>query len=306
MGLDMNHYEPLERYADNQNIPWKKNASLKELCTFKIGGDADRIFYPASEAEIAGLLSAASQVGIPLMVLGKGSNLLFSDTGYSGAILLMGSVFAKIRMLDDVTLECESGAPLSALCRFAQERGLSGLEFAYGIPGSVGGAVYMNAGAYGGEMKDVLFRVHHLDREGNSGSLSASNLNLSYRHSAYTENGYVITKAVVRLAPGDPQAVRARMEEYMQRRRDKQPLDSPSAGSVFRRPTGAYASALIDECGLKGRQVGGAMVSTKHAGFIINSGGATCRDVLALIEIIQDEVNRQTGYKLECEIKIAE
>lgn len=302
----MNHYELLEQYATNQNIPWRENDSLKELCTFKIGGGADRIFYPATETEIAGLLTAASRAGVPLMVLGKGSNLLFSDRGYSGALLVLGSGFAEIKVLDDVTLECESGAPLSTLCRFAQERGLSGLEFAYGIPGSVGGAVYMNAGAYGGEMKDVLTQVHHLDREGNPGSLSASNLNLSYRHSAYTENGYVITKAVVRLTPGDPLTIRARMEEYMQRRRDKQPLDFPSAGSVFRRPPGAYASALIDECGLKGRQVGGAMVSPKHAGFIVNAGGATCADVLELIRIIQDEVSRQTGYRLECEIKIAE
>ena len=192
---------------------------------------------------------------------------------------------------------------MAQLCQFACESGLSGLEFAYGIPGTVGGAVYMNAGAYGGEIKDVLQSVRFLDEDGTLRELPVERLSMSYRQSAFTDTGRVILSGEFALTPGDPAAIRAKMEDVLGRRRAKQPLEYPSAGSTFKRPEGNYASALIEQCGLKGRRVGGAQVSEKHSGFLINTGGATCRDVCALIEEVQQEVFRQTGYRLECEVK---
>lgn len=293
----------LEAFCARQGIEYRRDVPLREHCSFKIGGNAAMMAWPGSEDEIAGLLRAAKEASVPLLVMGKGSNLLFSDTGFPGLVVALGNRFAAMRKRGDTALECESGAPLASLCRYALEQGLAGLEFAYGIPGSVGGAVYMNAGAYGGEMKDVLLESRHLDADGAPGSFAGDALALSYRRSAYTDGELVITKAVLRLTPDDPARIRERMEDYMQRRKDKQPLEYPSAGSVFRRPPGAFASALIDECGLKGRRVGGAEVSVKHAGFIVNCGGATCGDVLELIAQIQSEVQRRTGHRLECEIK---
>jgi len=302
-GVKMNYID-IEQLCAANNIAFKRDVPLKEHCTFKIGGTVPLVVWPGGAEQIALLLAVVQCSGIPLMVLGKGSNVLFADSGFKGMILCLSGRFSRITKLDDTTLACESGAALSALCVYAQEQGLSGLEFAYGIPGSVGGAVYMNAGAYGGEMKDVLLRTHHLDLGGRPGVYSGGEMQLSYRHSAYSDADLVITGAVVRLRRGDPLRIRADMDDYMQRRRYKQPLEFPSAGSTFRRPPGAYASALIDECGLKGRGVGGAQVSEKHAGFVINRGGATCEDVLKLIDLVRGKVLQDTGYKLECEVKI--
>lgn len=197
-----------------------------------------------------------------------------------------------------------AGLKLSALCTAALEHGLTGLEFAYGIPGTVGGAVYMNAGAYGGEVKDVLQSVRYLTAEGEIREATAAELDLSYRHSAFEENGGCILSACFRLEPGDPGAIKARMNELMAKRLDKQPLDKPSAGSTFKRPAGAFAAALIDQCGLRGYRHGGAAVSEKHCGFVVNLGGATCADVLALCDEVRAIVQEKTGYELEKEIRV--
>lgn len=192
------------------------------------------------------------------------------------------------------------------VCRFALEHGLSGLEFAYGIPGSCGGAAFMNAGAYGGEMKDVLYRCDHIDKNGDRGFLEGDDLKLSYRRSAYYDNGCIVTGLYMRLKKDNPEDIKARMDDFLSRRKAKQPLEYPSAGSTFKRPEGYFAGALIEECNLKGTSVGGAQVSTKHAGFVINTGGATCKDVLALCKKVSDTVKAQKGVELEMEIRVTE
>jgi len=297
----------LEAYCERVNIPYKKSVKLADLCTFKIGGPASLIIIPRSETEIADVCRVAFEFEASLYVLGNGSNILFSDDGYDGAILLLGKEFSQMSAEGGGTrIECQSGATLNSLCQFACEHGLSGLEFAYGIPGTVGGAVYMNAGAYGGEIKDVIVAARHVDPNGEPGALSAGEMQLSYRHSVYQNadyKGYVIAGATFMLKKDDPAIIRARMMDYMNRRREKQPLEYPSAGSTFKRPDGAFASALVDMCGLKGLSIGGAQVSEKHAGFLINRGGATAEDMLRLIEKVQSEVQRQTGYMLECEVE---
>ena len=238
------------------------------------------------------------------MVLGKGSNLLVSDKGIRGVVLLLAGEFKKVELLGNGRLRAGAGASLASVCAFARDQGLSGLEFAWGIPGSVGGAVTMDAGAYGGEMRDVVERVCHLTEEGTLSSAAGEELGFSYRKSRYTGGREVIAWADYKLQPGDPTQIGAQMEELMARRKAKQPYDMPSAGSVFKRPEGAYAAALIEECGLKGRRVGGAQVSEKHAGFIVNTGGATCGDVLALIGQIQQEVREKKGISLETEVRV--
>ena len=273
--------------------------------TFQIGGPADRLVTAENPAQLGALLAAAKEAGLPVLLLGRGSDLLVGDRGIRGIVLRLAGDFQKITPLPDgVSLRAGAGVSLAALCAYARERELSGLEFAWGIPGSVGGAVYMNAGAYGGEMKDAVTLTKHLDSRFGPGEYQGEALDFSYRHSAYTGTDKIITFAQFRLAPGDREAIGAKMEALMARRKEKQPYDMPSAGSVFKRPAVGYAAALIDQCGLKGRSVGGAQVSEKHGGFIVNTGGATCRDVLALMELIQDTVRRQTGTELEPEVRV--
>ena len=297
----------LENYCKKNGVSYKTNVKLADLCTFKIGGLASLVIIPRSEEEIAGVFRAALESEVALYVLGNGSNVLFSDSGYSGAILLLGKSFSQMLIKDKGTIiECQSGATLNSLCQFACENGLSGLEFAYGIPGTVGGAVYMNAGAYGGEIKDAVITAKHIDPNGEFSVLSVDEMRLSYRHSIYQGveyKGCIITCAEFNLKTDAPTDIRARMMDYMNRRREKQPLEYPSAGSTFKRPEGAYASALVDMCGLKGLSIGGAQVSEKHAGFLINRGGATADDMLRLIEKVQSEVLRQTGFMLESEVE---
>lgn len=300
----MSPMEQFARFLAEKGIAFAQNVPLARLCTFRIGGPAALVAEPAGTAEIAAVQTYAKSKGIPTLVLGRGSNILFGDEGFSGAVIHLGQKFSRVWDTDEVTIRCESGLKLAALCEHALARGLAGLEFAYGIPGAVGGAVYMNAGAYGGEIKDVLLRAEHLEPDGSGGILEGEALGLSYRRSAYTDGDRVITGAAFRLTPGDPAEIKAKMDDYMNRRRTKQPLEYPSAGSTFRRPAGNYASALIDQCGLKGRRVGGAVVSEKHAGFVVNDGGATAKDVRELIGEIQRKVLAQTGYRLECEVKL--
>lgn len=274
---------------------------MKEHTTFKIGGPADYYILVHSVRELVETISLCDEFDIDYMLIGNGSNLLVCDEGLRKAVIRLGGDFKNISVKDN-TITCGAGASLARLCTFALSNSLSGLEFAYGIPGTVGGAVFMNAGAYGGEMKDVLLTVTHLTPAGKVETVLADTLSLSYRHSAYKLNNCIILSAEFRLAPDNELDIKARMDDFMNRRVTKQPLEFPSAGSVFKRPEGAYAGALIEQCGLKGIAVGGAQVSEKHSGFIINTGTATCQDVMCLVKKVQDTVKAETGFTLEREI----
>ena len=272
--------------------------------TFKIGGNARLVVYPKNEEEISEFVKCAKAENVRLIAIGNGSNLLVDDGGIDACVLILGEPFAEIKLIDDETIYAKAGAKLITLCRFAYENSLSGLEFAYGIPGSAGGAAFMNAGAYGGEMKDVLYKCEHIDSNGNVGALEGEKLALSYRHSAYYDNGSIITGLYLKLKKGDKAEIKAKMDDLIGRRRAKQPLEFPSAGSTFKRPEGYFAGALIEQCGLKGKSIGGAQVSEKHAGFVINKGNATCSDVLNLCKACSDKVFEETGVKLEMEIRV--
>lgn len=272
--------------------------------TFKIGGNARLVVYPKNEEEISEFVKCAKAENVRLIAIGNGSNLLVDDGGIDACVLILGEPFAEIKLIDDETIYAKAGTKLITLCRFAYENSLSGLEFAYGIPGSAGGAAFMNAGAYGGEMKDVLYKCEHIDSNGNVGALEGEELALSYRHSAYYDNGSIITGLYLKLKKGDKAEIKAKMDDLIGRRRAKQPLEFPSAGSTFKRPEGYFAGALIEQCGLKGKSVGGAQVSEKHAGFVINKGNATCSDVLNLCKACSDKVFEETGVKLEMEIRV--
>lgn len=298
-------YTLLDQTAQALGCPLRADEPMARHTTFQIGGPADRFLTVENAAQLQGLLSCLRQAGIPYLVLGKGSNLLVSDKGIRGAVLHLGGDFKKVEVLPDGrTLRAGAGAPLASVCALARERSLTGLEFAWGIPGSVGGGAYMDAGAYGGEMRDVVSRVLHLGPDGAPGEARGEELCFGYRKSRYTGGEDIITAVEFTLQPGDPAAIAGKMEELMGRRKDKQPYDMPSAGSVFKRPQNGFAAALIEQCGLKGRRVGGAQVSEKHAGFIVNTGGATCQDVLGLIAVIQKTVEEQTGTCLECEVRV--
>lgn len=286
-----------------EGIPALASEPLSAHCTFHIGGPAALFVRPQTEAQLCRAHALCRELAVPFYLLGNGSNILFRDEGYAGAILDVSAMKGGVTR-EGETLYASAGASLSILCAEALKGGLTGLEFAYGIPGTVGGAIYMNAGAYGGEMKDVLVRVRYLTVDGTIVSAPAEELELSYRHSIFEDNGACILSAEFRLQPGDPAAIRARMNELMGRRRDKQPLDKPSAGSTFKRPQGAFASALIDQCGLRGYRHGGAAVSDKHCGFVVNLGGATCGDVLALCDEVRAIVREKTGYDLEKEVRV--
>ena len=297
----MNLIEQLQKAG----IPLAEQEPMTRRTTFGIGGPA-LLLRPRSRAELQAAMTLCREAGEEPFILGRGSNLLVSDSGISRPVIQLDGDFTAITR-EGNTLRCGAGASLIAVCRAAAENSLSGIEWGYGIPGSLGGGVYMNAGAYGGELRDVLTEVTFLDEAGEYRTLPAAELSLSYRHSIFEDRpGTVIVGAVLTLTPGDPAAIRAAMEDYMSRRREKQPLEYGSAGSTFKRPVGNYASALVDHCGLKGLSVGGAEVSRKHAGFIINRGGATAADVRELIAEVQRIVREKTGYTLECEIKFIE
>lgn len=286
------------------NISYSQNESMSLHTTFKIGGDARLIVYPEDVEQISQIVKACTANGTRLLAVGNGSNLLVADEGIDACVMILDDRFGEITLIDDETIYAQAGAKLIALCRFALEHSLTGMEFAYGIPGSCGGAAFMNAGAYGGEMKDVLYKCDHIDAKGDKGSLENDNLALSYRHSAYYDNGCIITGLYLKLKKGNRDEIKAKMNDLIGRRRDKQPLEYPSAGSTFKRPEGYFAGALIEECQLKGKSVGGAQVSEKHAGFVINKGGATCSDVLELCRLCSDTVFREKGVKLEMEIRV--
>lgn len=281
------------------------NCSLSEHTTFKIGGNCSFLIEINSANSAAELVKYLRANEIKYAILGKGSNIIASDSGYDGVILHFGKEFSNISVYN--TKVCaDAGASLAAVCRKAQENGLSGMENLYGIPGSVGGGLYMNAGAYGSEMKDVVISAEYIDEEGNISSISVRDMMLSYRRSLFSERNCIITSVVFELTSGDSEKINQDMAECMHKRITKQPLEYPSAGSTFKRPEGSYASLLIEQCGLKGMSVGGAEVSTKHSGFVINKGGATCKDVLELCRRVNEIVLEKTGYSLELEPIILE
>lgn len=301
----MSNYNEIKLICDEIGCEYSEETVLSACTSFKIGGKADLLVLPETEDMLAKVVSACNTANVRTLILGKGSNLLVSDEGFRG-VVISTSKLDDIKLIDETTVFCQSGATLSRLCRFALDNSLTGLEFAYGIPGSAGGAAYMNAGAYGGEMKDVLCRCDHICKDGSTGFYEGSDLDLSYRHSVYSKSDKTVTALYLKLKKGDKTVIKAKMDELMGKRRDKQPLEYPSAGSTFKRPEGYFAGALIEQCGLKGYTVGGAQVSEKHAGFVVNIGGATAADVLGVIEHCKKTVFENTGVILEPEVEITE
>ena len=285
-------------------IPLLPQEPMSRRTTFGIGGPA-LLIRPQNREQLQTAVALCRGAGQPPFILGRGSNLLVSDAGIARPVIQLGEGLSTV-VRQGNTLRCGAGASLISVCLQAARAGLSGLEWAYGIPGSLGGGVYMNAGAYGGELKDVVAEVTYLDENGDFCTASGDALQFGYRHSVFQQRECCIVEAVLALVPGRESEIRAAMEDYMNRRREKQPLEYGSAGSTFKRPVGNYASALVDRCGLKGLAVGGAEVSQKHAGFIINRGGATAAEVLQLIAEVQRTVREKTGYELECEVKYVE
>lgn len=275
--------------------------------SFHIGGACDAFVTVETDAQLCGVLQYLRRENVPFRVIGKGSNLLVPDDGYRGVVVTFGGNAAEQVTADAETglLCCGAGATLKNVCRAALQASLTGMEFAYGIPGSVGGGVFMNAGAYGGEISQVLESVDYLDENCELQTMPAAEVQLAYRHSIFMDHpDWVILRAAFRLKAGDPNEIQATMDDLLGRRKDKQPLEFPSAGSTFKRPVGSYASMLIDQCGLKGMTVGGAQVSEKHAGFVINRGGATFKDVTELCRQVSEIVQRETGFVLELEPEV--
>ena len=300
----MDRTDIIYNLAQVLNCEALKDEPMNKHTSFKIGGNADTYVKVDSLSTLGTIIRECVDSDIDYLILGNGSNVLVSDEGYRGVIIRLDGEFRKISLIDETTVYCGAGASLATLCKFALNNGLSGLEFAWGIPGTVGGAIFMNAGAYDGEMKNVVHSVSHLTPDGGIGRCEKDDLQMGYRTSVYRSNKCIITGVTLKLKKADPEAIRAKMDDFMNRRSTKQPLEFPSAGSVFKRPEGAYAGALIEQCGLKGKCHGGAQVSDKHAGFIINRSNATANDVKSLIREVQTKVYDETGYNLECELII--
>ena len=284
-------------------VVFREQEMLCAHTSFKIGGPAAVMAFPSSVQSLAGLLRAARELGVQPRVLGAGTNVLAPDEGLDELVICTKDALMGLRQLSGGRIEAMAGQSLASAAVFAREHRLSGLEFAHGIPGTVGGGVYMNAGAYGGEIKQVVESVTVLTMDGALREYAGGEL-FSYRMSVFQTMPCVIVSAVFRLTPGEPETIQKTMRELMLKRRASQPLELPSAGSTFKRPVGGYAAALIDAAGLKGRGVGGAQVSQKHAGFVVNTGGATARDVLATITMIQEEVYKSSGIHLAPEVRI--
>ena len=275
---------------------------LSRVTSFHIGGNADLAVYPADAEAFAYALDAAVQAGVPYTVIGNGSNTLVRDGGFRGVVFVTTDM--RRVTIDGTRLTGGCGVLLGSVGTNASRAGLAGAEFANGIPGTLGGAVYMNAGAYGGQLADIVCETVCYDLDAKQVlHLDNAAQHFGYRHSVFMEKNYIILSATLQLTKDEPDAIRARMNDYLARRREKQPLEYPSAGSVFKRPEGHFAGKLIEDAGLKGLRVGGAEVSPKHAGFIVNVGGATARDVLELIERIREKVYAMSGVTLECEIR---
>ena len=299
----MNRFDILQEQLTQAGLEVLVQEPMKRHTSFRIGGPVRLMATPHSEEQLVLALRAAKALDITPVPLGNGSNLLCSDEPMERFVLRMMGGLEELTLLEDGQIRCGAGVLLSRLAAFAQKNALTGLEFASGIPGTLGGGAVMNAGAYGGELKDVLVETRYVTLDGEPGVLRGEEQGFAYRTSVYAAGGKIVTSGLLCLKKGDSAAIQARMAELNQRRRDKQPLDLPSAGSTFKRPEVGFAAALIDQCGLKGFTVGGAQVSPKHAGFVVNVGGATCADVLALTKQIHEKVLAETGISLELEIK---
>ena len=302
----MSWYEELDRWTADYlpEMTYEREAPLARYTSFRIGGPAKRMAFPKDGSQMVLLIAFARSCGARPLVVGNGTNLLFPDAGVDRLVVNTREC-AEVSIDAQGRVVAESGASLARTAVFAQQRGLTGLEFAHGIPGSVGGAVCMNAGAYGGEMRQVVESASVLFPDEGVKRLRGEELSFSYRHSLLADRpDAVVLSAVFALSAGEPEEIRSKMDELMTRRKASQPLEYPSAGSTFKRPEGYFAAALIDECGLKGLTVGGAQVSEKHAGFVINRGGATCADVTALMAEIQRRVWKEKGVRLEPEVKV--
>lgn len=286
------------------HLALKREEPLSQHTSFRIGGPAEVMAFPRTQEELTALLRAAQALDVRPRLLGAGTNVLAPDEGLRGLVIVTRDCLVGLERRGEVQIAAMSGVSMAKLALFAMEVGLTGLEFAHGIPGTVGGGVYMNAGAYGGEIRQVAAETKFLTPEGNVETLSGEAQGFAYRTSVFQKREGVLLQTLFTLTPGDAQAIRARMQELAEKRRASQPLELPSAGSAFKRPVGGYAAALIEQAGLKGFRTGGAAVSEKHAGFIVNCGGATAADVLRLIEIIQKRVLETSGILLEPEIRL--
>ena len=286
-GLELRDNEPMYRHT-----------------TFRVGGPVTLMALPRSVEELSTAVSLAKEAGIEPFFLGRGSNLLVADRGAEAFLVKLAGGLDRLELLGENSLYVGAGVTLAQAAVFALEHALTGLEFAHGIPGTLGGGVFMNAGAYDGELSQVISWADVLDETGRRFRLEGPDLELGYRTSVFSRKPWVVTGARLDLTPGDPAAIRARMEDLSHRRRSKQPLEFPSAGSTFKRPAGHFAGALIQEAGLKGVRIGGAQVSEKHAGFVVNTGGATSDDILSLIRLVRDTVLEKTGVLLEPEVRM--
>lgn len=286
------------------DIEIKMNEPLSKHTSFRIGGPAEAMAFPKTGEELSRLLKAAKSFGVKPVILGAGTNVLAPDEGMKGLTICLKDCLGGMERLDDSTIRIFAGVTMARAAVFAAGLGLSGLEFAHGIPGTVGGGVYMNAGAYGGEICQVCTQVGVMDMDGNQKLLSNEEMGFSYRNSRIQQENLIVLFADFRLQPQPEVAIREKMQELMAKRRASQPLDLPSAGSAFKRPATGYAAALIDQTGLKGFQIGGAAVSEKHAGFVVNLGGATAGDVRALLAAVAARVEAAHGIHLEPEVRI--
>ena len=285
-------------------IELRFNEPMAKHTSFRIGGPAEVMAFPKTKEELSELLKTSALLDTKPVILGAGTNVLAPDAGMSGLVVCLKDCLGGMERLDDTTVRVAGGVTMSRAAVFAANLGLSGLEFAHGIPGTVGGGVYMNAGAYGGEIKDVCESVEVMDKNGQIRRVSNADMKFSYRHSVLEEEFAIVVSADFRLNPAEPETIKGKMKELMGKRSASQPLDLPSAGSAFKRPVGGYAAALIDQAGLKGYAVGGAAISTKHAGFAVNLGGATADDVKELLTRVSDIVFEKSGIRLEPEVRI--
>lgn len=300
----MNKFQSIYDFAVENGCVARFDEPLCNHTSFKIGGNAPLFVIPQSDDALISLLNKCKSENVRTFILGNGSNMLVSDDGIDAVVILMCRENAEITKLSDTKIKADAGVSLMKVCRFALNESLSGLEFAFGIPGSVGGAMFMNAGAYGGEMKDAVCEVQCISENGDIITLSKDEMELGYRTSVFAKKGYIVLNATFELKKEESQTIKAAMDDFLNRRKTKQPLEYPSAGSVFKRPVGYFAGALIEECGLKGKTIGGAQVSEKHSGFIINIGGATANDVVSLVDFVRNTVKEEKGVELEPEIRI--
>lgn len=286
------------------NIELRFNEPMSKHTSFRIGGGAEVMAFPKNTKELSQILKKSALLDCKCAILGAGTNVLAPDEGLSGLVICLKDCLDGMEQVDDTHIRVNAGVTMARAAVFAANLGLSGLEFAHGIPGTVGGGVYMNAGAYGGEICQVAETVEVMDMNGDLSTRTCGQMGFSYRHSILEDEGGIVTGVIFRLEKGNPETIREKMKELIGKRTASQPLDLPSAGSAFKRPVGGYAAALIDQAGLKGYQVGGAAISTKHAGFAVNLGGATAQDVKQLLRDVSDRVYETSGIRIEPEIRI--